>query len=65
MKLTEAICKAIACAASCAAPIRPIRKAAALKIVTSKASMPEIGAPSLSSSMKRGQSARQKRPNSR
>ena len=63
MKLTEAIWMAMACAASEAALISPISSAAALKIVTSKVRMPAIGRPSRISPRKRGQSARQKRPN--
>ena len=65
MKAIEAIWMAMAWAASEAASIRPIRNAAALKIVTSKVSRPAIGRPSRNRLLKRGQSARQKRPNRR
>ena len=64
MKVSEAIWIAMAWAASEAAPIRPIRKAAALKIVTSKASVPaDRQAEPPEGAVKRGQSGRQKRPN--
>ena len=43
MKQTEAICRAIAWAASSFAPMRPMSKAAALKIVTSNAIVRPIG----------------------
>ena len=45
MKQKAAICSAMACAASSSAPIRPMSSAAALKIVTSKASVRPIGTP--------------------
>ena len=45
MKVKEAICSATACAASSVAPIRPMSSAAALKTVTSKASVSPIGTP--------------------
>ena len=48
-----------------AALISPIRKDAALKIDTSKSRSAAIGMPSFRNDLKRGQSARQKRPNSR
>ena len=54
---------AIEWAASASALIRPIRKTAALKIVTSKPSVSAIGRPIRQISRKRGQSGRQKRPN--
>jgi hypothetical protein len=63
MKQNEAICSAIACAASSMPPIRPIRSAAALNTVTSKAMVSPIGTPIRQSARKRGQSARQNRPN--
>ena len=63
MKVSEAIWMAIECAASDAAPIKPIRNVAALKTATSNTSVAPIGRPRCHSARKRGQSARQKRPN--
>jgi hypothetical protein len=63
MNAREAIWMAMECAATELAPISPIRNTAALKMDTSKTSVAAIGSPSFHSPKKRGQSARQKRPN--
>ena len=65
MKDKEAICSATACAASDAAPISPMTKAAALKMVTSKASVAPIGSPRRHRAPRREGSARHQRPNRR
>ncbi|CUJ30174.1 Uncharacterised protein [Achromobacter sp. 2789STDY5608621] len=65
MKVTLAIWMAMACAASSASPSQPIRKAAALKMVTSKAVATPIGRPSFQNAFRRGQSGCSRSPNRR
>ena len=65
MKDKAAIWMAMAWAASAAVEMRPIRNTAALKMVTSSASVTAMGRPRRHIWAKRGQSARQKRPNRR
>ena len=62
MKVNEAICSANWCAASSWTPMRPITKAEPANSAISNSSASPIGVPSRSTSKKRFQSARQKRP---
>ncbi len=65
MKLSVAICSAIACAASASAPNSPITKAAALNSPTSNRSVPPIGSPIRQMVRRRCASGRHQRPKRR
>ena len=65
MKVIPAVCSAIACAATAAAPNQPMAMAAALNTPISSSMLPLIGRPSRTTSASLPRSGRQKRPSRR